>query len=303
MMRSLIHGIAVSALAVLIVGSSTGAERKFEKKFQVSPGGTLTLTTDAGDVEFTGTSSGEVSVVADIRGKERDVDGFDISAWQKDDGVEIRGRSKRSSWFSWFDDGVDVRYTIQLPREYNIQVNTSGGDITVAGMKGKVRGETSGGELKLRDIEGPIGLETSGGNVHAERLAGDVRVETSGGDIQLATVTGAVDVSTSGGNIRLTDIDGKIKGETSGGDVVVRVKGENKGISVETSGGDIEIHVPGNISANIDASTTGGDVRCDLPVTMSGRFDESRVRGTINGGGNLIHAHTSGGDVRIKTAE
>ena len=303
MKRSLVHIFAIVALVVLIVGSSIGADRRYEKKFSVSPGGTFTLATDVGDVEFSGTSSGEVSIVADIRGKQREVDGFDISAWQNSDGVEVKGKSNRSSWFSWFNDGLEVRYTILLPQEYGIHVNTSGGDISVRDLKGKVQGETSGGDLILRNVEGFIGLETSGGNIRAEKLTGDVHMETSGGDIQLTSVAGGVDVSTSGGNIRLSEIDGKIKGETSGGDVIVGLRGDNKGIAVETSGGDIDILVPGNISANIDASTTGGEVRCDLPVTMSGRFDESRIRGTINGGGNPIHAHTSGGDVRIKSAK
>jgi len=252
-------------------------------------------------VEFTGTSSGEVSIVADIRGSQREVDGFDISAWQSNGGVDVKGKTRRSHWFSWFSNDLQVHYTIQLPHEYGVKVTTSGGDIRVRSLKGKVRGETSGGDLLLSDVEGEVGLETSGGNVRADNLRGDVHMETSGGDIQIGPVAGSVDVSTSGGNIRINDADGKIKAETSGGDVIVSVRNENKGISLETSGGDIDILVPAGIAASLDASTTGGEVRCDLPVTMSGRFEESRIRGTINGGGNPIHAHTSGGDVRIKT--
>jgi len=74
-------------------------------------------------------------------------------------------------------------------------------------------------------------------------------------------------------------------------------------VFAETSGGDIEIVVPKGVTANIDAATSGGSVHFDFPVTVSGQIDESHVRGTINGGGNLIHAHTSGGDVRFSAAD
>lgn len=245
------------------VSFSSGAEKKFERKFSVSPGGTFTMKTDVGDVEISGATGGEVSIEAVIRGGERDVDGFDISAWQNDGGVEVKGKSKRSNWFSWFGDSPEVKFRIKVPHEYNVQVNTSGGDIVLSDLKGKVQGETSGGDLNLHDLEGPVKLETSGGRISAERLSGDIHLETSGGDIQIATIAGDLDVSTSGGNIKVGDVDGKINAETSGGDVVLRVKNENKGIHAETSGGDIDILVPANISATIDASTTGGDVRCD----------------------------------------
>jgi len=83
---------------------------------------------------------------------------------------------------------------------------------------------------------------------------------------------------------------------------MVVVRGGNKGVHAETSGGNVEIAVASNVSANIDAATSGGSVECDLPVTVQGKIHESSIKGTVNGGGPLIYAHTSGGDVRIKNA-
>lgn len=303
MKRLTIYASSVVLLLLIVGAPSVAAERKFEKRFSVEAGGTITISTDVGDVEITGTSSNEVSVVADIHGRQRDVDEFDVSAWQSDKNVEVKGRSKRTRWFSWFDDSPEVKFHVMVPHEYSAHVNTSGGNITVSSMKGRIDGETSGGDLSIHDIEGAIKMETSGGNIFAEKLTGDLHMETSGGDIQILTIAGNVEVSTSGGNVKVSDVDGKIRAETSGGNIVVKAKNENKGIYAETSGGDIDIVVPKNISATIDASTTGGEVQCDLPVTMSGKFDESRIRGTVNGGGNSIRAFTSGGDVRIKTQD
>ncbi|MBX2992386.1 MAG: DUF4097 family beta strand repeat protein [Bacteroidetes bacterium] len=279
---------------------ASGAEKTFDKKFTATPGGTFFIKTDFGSVEITGTDAKEVSVYATLRGRQRDVDEFEITASQTSGGVEVRGKSPRSGrWFNWGSNDLEVRYTIKVPREYNLRMETSGGNITVNSVKGKLNGGTSGGDIALADISGSIDLETSGGNIRAEKVDGTLRMETSGGDIRISEVKGDVNVHTSGGNVTLNTIDGKVRAETSGGNITVRVKESNQGVFAETSGGNIDIMMPKNISATIDASTSGGDVTCDFPITMSGKMSDSRIRGTVNGGGNPIHARTSGGDIRI----
>ena len=291
------------ALVLLVAASAPAGQKRFEKKFQVSPGGTLTINTDAGSVRLIGGSSNEVSVTADIRGRDRDVDDFEITADQSGNNVDVRGKlTKGGSWF-WNSTDIEVDYTINVPRQYAAKMHTAGGNITVSDLKGKVDGKTSGGNVSIDGTEGDVDLETSGGNVDADHCTGALRMRTSGGEIDVRTVTGDVDLGTSGGDVKISDVEGKVRAETSGGNMYVKVKGSNKGVFAETSGGDIEIVVAKGVSANIDAATSGGSVRFDFPVTISGQIDESHVRGTINGGGNLIHAHTSGGDVRFSAAD
>jgi uncharacterized protein involved in outer membrane biogenesis len=301
-MQGLAKVCFVLTLCVIFTAMSSAADRRFEKKFSGSPGGTLRLNTDVGSVTVTGSSSNEISIVAEISGSEREVSEFEITADQTSSGVDVRGRGKGGRGFWGFGSGsndLDIRYTIAVPREYNLDVNTSGGNVSVSTIKGTIRGGTSGGNIDVVKVEGPINMRTSGGNLHAEEVTGKVAMETSGGNVDVASVTGDVDVSTSGGNIRLGNVDGVVRAETSGGDVVVRLKNVNKGIHVETSGGSIEVAIARNSGANIDASTSGGDVSCDLPITMTGKISESRIRGTVNGGGATVRAHTSGGDIRI----
>jgi hypothetical protein len=294
---------ALVLLFLLVAGTALSAQKKFEKKFQVSPGGTLTLGTDAGSVKVMGTSSNEVSIVADIRGREKDVESFEITADQTGNNVDVRGKlTKGSSWF-WNSVDIEVQYTVLVPREYSVKMHTSGGDIVVSDLKGRVDGKTSGGNVSIGGAEGDIDLETSGGNVEAEKCKGLLRMRTSGGEINVRENTGDVDLGTSGGDVKISDVEGKVRAETSGGSMYVKVKGSNKGVYAETSGGDIEIVVSKSVAADIDAATSGGSVHFDFPVTISGQIDESRVRGTLNGGGNTIHAHTSGGDVRFRSAD
>jgi hypothetical protein len=303
-MQGVIKLSVLMTLCVILTAVSLSADRRFEKKFTVTPGGTLRLSTDVGSVAVTGTSNNEVSVVAELRGNERDINDFEITADQTGSGVDVKGRSKRGHGFWNFGSGnLDILFTISVPREYNLEMNTSGGNISVVTVKGRVKGGTSGGNVEVTKVEGPVDLRTSGGNLHAEDVTGKLEMETSGGEVDVARVVGDVDVSTSGGNIRLGEVDGKVRAETSGGNVNVRLNSPNKGIYVETSGGDIELAMPRSSNANIEASTSGGDVTCDLPLTVTGKISENHIKGAINGGGAVIHARTSGGDIRIKALD
>ena len=302
-MRLLSTILLAAALIVSLTVDAGAAEKKFEKKFSVSGGGTLTVAIDVGTVKVIGSSAKEVSIAAEIRGRERDVNNFEISADQSGNNVEVKGKLHKGGGWFWNSTDLDVEFVITVPHEYALRMNTSGGDLSVNDLKGIVNGETSGGDIVVGGVEGEVDLETSGGNVVAEKCKGRIHMETSGGDIRIMTIAGDIDVNTSGGNVKISDVEGKVRAETSGGNIVVKVIGANKGVYAETSGGNIDIVMPKSISANIDAATSGGEVHCDMPVTMSGRIDESRVRGTVNGGGNVIYAHTSGGDVRIRAAD
>jgi DUF4097 and DUF4098 domain-containing protein YvlB len=293
----------VILLSLILAGTAVCGQKKFEKKFQVSPGGSLTLGTDVGTVKIVGTSSNEVSVVADMRGREKDLEDFEITANQSGNNVDVQGKlHKGGSWF-WNSVDIDVEFTVSVPHEYSVRMHTSGGNLSVSDLKGKVDGKTSGGNVSIGGTVGDVDLETSGGNVDAEKCTGPLRLRTSGGEIDVRTIAGDVDLETSGGDVKVSEVEGKVRAGTSGGSMYVKVKGANKGVLVETSGGDIEIVVSKTVAADIDASTSGGSVHFDFPVTISGQIDESRVRGKLNGGGNTIRAHTSGGDVRFRSAD
>ncbi|MBI5473376.1 MAG: DUF4097 family beta strand repeat protein [Ignavibacteriae bacterium] len=284
--------------------AALAGEKTFDKKFAVTPGGTFAIKTDVGNVDIVGTDSKEVSVYATVEGRQRDVDEFEIAASQSSAGIEVTGKMPRKSkWFNWGNNSLNVSFTIKVPKEFNLRMETSGGDIHVGSVQGTLNGGTSGGNITLNAITGSIDLETSGGDIRVEKVTGQLRMETSGGDIRIADVKGDVDVNTSGGNVTLNMIEGKVRAETSGGNITMKVKASNKGVHAETSGGNIDIMLPKNINANIDAATSGGEVSCDFPITMSGKISESRIRGTVNGGGSTIYAHTSGGNVRIRGME
>ncbi len=273
----------------------------FEKKFSVAAGGTLRLKTDIGNVRVTGGAGNEVSIVADMHGRERDINRFRMTADQQGNDVEVRGEADHigGSWFSGFNN-FDVEIVVTVPRQYNLDVKTSGGNVEVAAIQGTVEGATSGGDISVNDVQGQVNAGTSGGTVTAQKVNGDVRLSTSGGDVHAKSIVGNIVAKTSGGNVEVDGTDGEVDARTSGGNVYVRLNGKGKGIHAETSGGNIDFEVPKDLAADLDLSTSGGEVTCDFPITISGKIRSDEVRGTLNGGGQRVYGHTSGGNVTVR---
>jgi DUF4097 and DUF4098 domain-containing protein YvlB len=271
--------------------------KKYAESFDVSKGGTLRLDTDIGDVTITGADVSTVQVTVSVKGEEKDVKDFAVKFNQNDQGVEIRGRYREENgWhFGWSD--FDVHYDIVVPNEYNVRVETSGGDIIVTSLTGAVKGTTSGGDLEISTVTGDVNVETSGGNIRLKGVTGTVVTQTSGGDIEGSALSGDVNVETSGGNIDLRDVNGKTVASTSGGNVRLELT-ENKGVEASSSGGDIVIRLPGSAGASVHAESNAGSVHCDFPFV--GTLDDGLLDGTINGGGGRVRAETSGGDISIR---
>lgn len=271
----------VVAFALLLACSADAAERKFERTFAVSPGGALTVDSDSASVRVSGGDTNQVTVRMSARGSEEDLDGAKLEAVQTDGGVTVTLRMRKNNWFNWGNREASIEVTV--PRRYGIDVRTSGGSV------------------ELTDTTGTAALRSSGGSVFAKNVIGNVEARTSGGGIHAENIRGDIDAATSGGSVRLLNIDGRIRGKTSGGSVECSLAGENRGISATTSGGSIRVTVPRATSGNLDATTSGGSINSDLPVTTTSQ-QNGQLKGTINGGGQPIYAHTSGGSISLRAA-
>ena len=329
-----------STLGVCLVALSSAAhaaEKRLDRTFSVAPGGRLTIESDGTDLRVEGTrrQPGHRAHPAERLGAHAGA--HDVDRRPSGNDVAVAAKHGNGKWTDWFGGwNLDGRIEVQVPRDYNIDIRTSGGDIKVGQLKGDARGRTSGGDIQVVDIQGPVEMHTSGGDVRVEQVEGATRLGTSGGDIEIARLNGDLDAKTSGGYIHLDDvvgkvmartssgnvvargvrgdsdlktsggdiratIDGKIAAHTSGGDVTAELVGANRGISVSSSGGDLTVRVPKDTKGELNAATSGGSVRTELPVTTT-EMGERKLTGTINGGGNPIHARTSGGSIKVVAA-
>jgi DUF4097 and DUF4098 domain-containing protein YvlB len=210
-----------------------------------------------------------------------------------------------------------MEYRVSVPREFSLDVSTSGGSIAVGDLKGTVAARTSGGSLTFGRIDGPVTgntsggsislagsrgkavLHTSGGAINVEDVAGEVDAATSGGSVQVNRASGRVSAHTSGGSITIRETTGAVDASTSGGSVNAFLSAQpNEPCRLSTSGGGIRVELARSLRVDVDASTSGGSVTTDFPV--AGSNDRQNLRASINGGGPLLHLRTSGGGIQIQ---
>lgn len=295
-MHTTIRRFWLLPLLALAAPTLWAADRTFDQHFTAPAGGHFILDTDVGSVHVVGHDSRDLTVHADISGS--DADDIKVTAQQSSAGVTVTGRHKNDSWFHFGFTNNHVKFTIEVPRDYPVELKTSGGSIEVLSVSAAVQGATSGGSIDLRDIAGTIDMHTSGGSIEAQNLKGSTKLRSSGGSIDISNVTGDLSVYTSGGGIELTNIDGRISADTSGGGVRVEAR-SNHGITLASSGGPIRLMIPSDTHGTIDAETSGGRVRTQIPLSSTELSETNRLRGQINGGGDSISLHTSGGGIEI----
>jgi Putative adhesin len=297
-----------------------------KKTFPVQPGGRLVMDVSPGPIEVK--TTGESQIVVDIFRKAERMEesraeellrNHEVTFEHLDNNLTIRAKVKNEGWKLWRRSGLKVRYVVSIPSEFNVDLKTSGGGISVGDLRGEVRVNTSGGGLRIGKIEGPVigntsgggislagcngkaEIKTSGGGIDIGSGTGSITADTSGGSIEIGNFVGDVYVRTSGGGISAESIEGSIDASTSGGPVNVALKGQpNRDCHLSTSGGGITVDLEENIALNIDAEASGGGITCDLPVTVQGRIEKGKMNGTLNGGGQALVVRTSGGSIHLR---
>ncbi len=324
MKRNIFISVIISSLclAILIPYSGFSQEKlrkegryyiaDIEKTFDVKRGGDLVMEKIRGDVVIT-TWDKNVVKIHEIRKMDVYTEAeakavlkeSDVIYQKTDNTIKVGGEDGYRSYMS-------SKFEVVLPAEFNVDIGTSGGDISVTELKGKVDLKTSGGDIDLVRIDGIVTAKTSGGDVNVSENKQSVTIKTSGGDVKISDVMGEVDaitsggdisvennrakvsVKTSGGDIELKNIGAKVDAHTSGGDITV--DGTNGVLEVSTSGGDINLK---NINDVINAKTSGGDIEAVNVIngiyatTSGGDVDLDDIQG-------FVEAKTSGGDVEAK---
>lgn len=282
----------------------TWVQSEINKSFTVSKGGRLSVNLVSGDINISTWDKDEVNITASFFDEE-EMEGLKIS--QTDNTVTVE---HRSSWGSTAD------LEIKIPSNFNLDLNTTSGDIIISGaLTGSLTAQTMGGDIGADNITGKIEINTSGGDIHAGDINGENSFNTMGGDITVGNVSGAeLKIQTMGGDITVESVASGITAKTYGGDI--RVKSVKGDCSTLTYGGDIHIETlagDGNLdtkggdiivekaAGKITAKTAGGDISFEY---LEGSLKAKTASGSIYaalipaaGSDNYINA--SHGDITV----
>jgi TonB family protein len=275
---------------------------------------TLHLATDLGSIKIVTVEPGAAPVVSYTVHIQTDADAplakhllsrYELKAKATPGGVEILGilpkhlaRSAASAATQFW-----VQFEVTVPRTYNLEVTTGGGDIQTQDIGGIANLTTEGGNIRTGRIGLPgmrsvsvghaVGkLETQGGHIFALDVAGDLSAITAGGHIIVRNVAGSATLHSGGGDVRVCgEIGGRADLQTDGGNITV---GRATSVAmVRTGGGQIDF---GDVSGSVHAQTGGGGIRI---MNVSGPMEVESSAGSIclTRVTNSVRAATSGGTI------
>jgi len=290
--------ILLSLFFSLLLFSSVSAEEEnvlFEKTFNVTAGEKLNVSVSSADIEVKTWNRDEVHILVMGEGSVSKI--FDFNFAYNNGVVSIV--SKKKSDTNIWNNIDDLEVKVMLPLSFDVELNTSGGDVEIEDLKGRMEIATSGGDIEIDNSEGSLTAKTSGGDIEVSRFNGDSILKTSGGDIEAKRIVGDVEAKTSGGDVELFVAEGKVEAVTSGGDVTLEYKGENMGIELKTSGGDIEVLLPSDFAADVLLKSSSNGIDNNFKATKITEITKSKFEGKYNDGGNKFIAKTLGGSITV----
>lgn len=303
-------GASVWVGLLFITVSALGAadhERNLEKTFAVTPGGKLMVQVDRGSIQINpdGGEKVQVQVFRIVKGgstsqAEELFRAHEVTFEQTGATVSVIEKSQKNRLGSWSSGqpNFQVRYQISIPKKFNVELKTSGGDIRLPELDGYAITRTSSGSIALGKITGSLEASDSGGDVLIESGGANVLARTSSGSIKIKAAKGKIEASNSGGNIYIEEAGADVAAKTSSGSITVLA---SKGaVATKNSGGDIRIE---SASGEVVAETSSGSIRLGVLRGKSVRAKNSGGDISLAEAEGAVFAQTSSGSIKIKAAK
>lgn len=274
------------------------------RSFDVSIPADVKVETSGGSITVVGGTGQQIEVKMYVKkngiswfGSDDDIEesleDYDINISKSGNTVYAIAERQGSGWSS---SSLSISFVLEVPRELDSEIKTSGGSINLTALEGNHEVHTSGGSLNFEDIIGYTKASTSGGSINLSNFRGTIDGKTSGGSIRVQNADGDLDLHTSGGSIVLEDVRGSIEARTSGGSIKAFVLDVDEYLTLKTSGGSVNAVIPEGRGFDLDLS--GNRVNTEL-TNFSGSSEKNSVEGTMNGGGPEVTLKTSGGSVNL----
>jgi beta-lactamase regulating signal transducer with metallopeptidase domain len=279
------------------VENATAADTTFQLSVPARAAGTLELDLKTGgNVIITGWDRPEVSVGASLAGRDWRVTRVKLEPSSGGATLEsdftVRGNSQSTSH----------TFRINVPRNYNVRISSSGGSVSITGVDGTFTGKTGGGEINIQKASGEVHIRTGGGDVHVSqsRLNGSVRtgggivrIEGNTGDLSGNSGSGPVIYTGSGKSVSISRKNGFTYVGTS--DSSVSVSGKGSSVSVGSGSGSSSSSGKGSDARTTITSKGGG-------VTTTTNYIDDGAGNSSSFGASGIRMNSAGGAISLRAA-
>lgn len=257
----LLETLALTSLFLAAGAVQAGTlEQPFEKTYDLRPGMLISLDNTNGSIEIRTAADNRAHIHAVKR-----VEGWGstslskamaqlkIDVAQDAGGLRIATKYPHQNgdgFFAWLAGekvNYSVSYTLEVPKESNLTIETVNGHIEVTDVSGALKLDTTNGRIEVARCRGAINAETTNGHIKAELLnvtgGKPMHFETTNGGITVKVprnLAASIDAANTNGSIN-TELPitstGKlsrhfIRGNMNGGGPELRLRTTNGSISI-----------------------------------------------------------------------
>jgi hypothetical protein len=181
---------------------------------------------------------------------------------------------------------VTIDYQVTIPKTAVLErVETSAGEIDVAGTSGDLDILDSDGNVSLIGVDGFVAVSTSNGAISLENVTGIRSLDTTNGGINGT-------IGTSRGEGAIVRTSNAVVDLTFARDLL-------SALEVRTSNGDITLGLPANFNANLEAEAPNGNVALNGVILSEQTSRPGYVKGIIGKGGQSLRVVTSNGNITL----
>ena len=286
MMRTI---LAAGALALAIGGAGVTAAPvradDWSKTYQVNGRADVHVSTDDGDVFVTGGDQKQIDVHVITQGYKIASSEVRIEESQNGDQVTVSVKLPHLNWSLWGGRHKSIRVEVHVPRDLDLEVQTSDGSVTAQDLSGRIQFSTGDGNVTASAIRGQIRLHTGDGHIEGTNFDGALEADTGDGNLRISGRFDSLELKTG---------DGNIDGQVGSGSKVA------KAWRIHSGDGHIELRIPADLAADVDAKTGDGSITVNIPLTINGSLSHSSVHGKLNGGGQTLSISSGDGSIRLE---
>jgi len=318
--KSALPGFLLLCAVVLLPLRAAAGDNTFERTLSVSGPIRLELSNGSGNVEIKGTADGRVHILGRVTGgwslfggSEKNIQEV-VANPPIEQHADVIRVGKNSSWIK----NLSIEYTIEAPRETEIDAGVASGGVTIDNVRGPVKVSSASGYLHVYRVERDATVSAASGPIDVSGIGGILRVSSASGDVALADVKGDLKVNAASGSIRISNPGDKVDASAASGAIDIKgatndlkvhaisgsvnVSGDpsaNRLWELKTVSGSVDIRVPPQASFLLFAEATSGNIRTDLPVILEEQSKHS-LRAHVGSSSGRIEVHTVSGEINVR---
>jgi hypothetical protein len=193
-------------------------------------------------------------------------------------------RLKIKEDFSSGNNSGSSNWTLEIPDNMDLDINTGSGDITANGLALEIKSNTGSGDIMLTAVKGELDFNTGSGDIEIDQADGDIKLNTGSGGVRASNGTGNYSINAGSGTIRLDQLKGDLGINTGSGNINAKGITLTGSSSFNTGSGDATVTLAASPEYNISVNSGSGDSKLN--------FNGNAISGEV-----IMSANKRGGNI------